>query len=217
MRCHLKELIDSVDETIMKEFLKDFEFHIRAKNLTPKTISVYGERLGYFTRYLRKRKVEINEEKKQHIQDYILFQKDRGDICTETFNKHQFCFGSSGSNDCKACPGNFLYSDYNSDSDSSSQSSDLLPLNFEVYQNYANPFNGNTIIKYDAPESGSVNFQVYNLLGKKIVDMLYKNTQAGSYQIELDDVLVSKLASGVYFYRITYGKQSITKKMLYLK
>jgi len=78
MRCHFKDLIAGVDEKNMRSALKDFEFHIRAKNLSPKTISVYGERLGYFYRYLRSKKVSFDEVTRQTLQDYILFQKERG-------------------------------------------------------------------------------------------------------------------------------------------
>lgn len=78
MRCHFKNLITVVDEKGMRAALKDFEFHVRAKNLSPKTISVYGERLSYFYRFLRKRRIPFESVSKNTIQDYILFQKDRG-------------------------------------------------------------------------------------------------------------------------------------------
>lgn len=48
MDCHFKALIGAVDDRRMQTALKQFEYHVRTKNLTPKTISVYGERLGYF-------------------------------------------------------------------------------------------------------------------------------------------------------------------------
>ena len=48
MECQLKKIIENTEDKCMRACLKDFEFHIRAKNLSHKTISVYGERLGFF-------------------------------------------------------------------------------------------------------------------------------------------------------------------------
>ncbi len=78
MECKLKKLVLIVDDKVMKTALKDFEFHIRAKNLSPKTISVYGERLGYFYKYIKSKGIAFKDVDKHTIQDYILFQKDRG-------------------------------------------------------------------------------------------------------------------------------------------
>lgn len=78
MECKLKKLVLMVDDKIMKTALKDFEFHIRAKNLSPKTISVYGERLGYFYKYIKAQGIAFKDVDKHTIQDYILYQKDRG-------------------------------------------------------------------------------------------------------------------------------------------
>jgi len=78
MKCHFKELVTAVDEKNMRTALKEFEFHIRAKNLSPKTISVYGERLGYFYRYLRDSATQFDSVTRHTIQDFILHQKDRG-------------------------------------------------------------------------------------------------------------------------------------------
>jgi integrase/recombinase XerD len=78
MKCHYKDLLADVDDKTMQEALRQFEFHIRTKNLTPKTISVYGERLGYFQRYLRDNRIPFENVNKLTIQSYILFQKQRG-------------------------------------------------------------------------------------------------------------------------------------------
>jgi len=77
MRCHFKELLSNVDDKNMKGALKLFEYHIRTKNLTPKTISVYGERLGYFCRYLRENNIPFEKVSKHTIQDYILLMQTK--------------------------------------------------------------------------------------------------------------------------------------------
>jgi integrase/recombinase XerD len=78
MKCHFKELLRLADDTNMEGALKQFEYHIRSKNLTPKTISGYGERIGYFHRYLRSKRLDFEEVSRFTIQDYILYQKERG-------------------------------------------------------------------------------------------------------------------------------------------
>lgn len=78
MSCHFKALIGSVDDKIMQVALKQFEYHVRTKNLTPKTISVYGERLGYFQRFLRAKGVPFERVDRFTVQDFILSQKERG-------------------------------------------------------------------------------------------------------------------------------------------
>jgi site-specific recombinase XerD len=62
----------------MQTALKQFEYHIRTKNLTPKTVSVYGERLGYFQRYLKLESIPFERVDRTTIQAYIMMQKDRG-------------------------------------------------------------------------------------------------------------------------------------------
>lgn len=78
MKCHFKELLSAVDDKNMKGALKLFEFHIRTKNLTPKTISVYGERLGYFWRYLKENGIAFEKVTRHTIQDFILAQQIKG-------------------------------------------------------------------------------------------------------------------------------------------
>lgn len=73
-----KSLIAAADDKGMQAALKQFQFHIRTKNLTPKTISVYGERLGYFQRYLRTKSIPFGTVDRSTIQDFILAQKERG-------------------------------------------------------------------------------------------------------------------------------------------
>lgn len=78
MICHFKSLLHAVDDRSMQAALKQFEYHVRTKNLTPKTVSVYGERLGYFQRFLKQRGVAFEQVDRPTIQDYVLWQKERG-------------------------------------------------------------------------------------------------------------------------------------------
>ena len=79
---------------------------------------------------------------------------------------------------------------------------------------YPNPFNPTTIINYTLPENERVIIKVYDLLGREIKELVNEQEAAGTYSVEFDG---SKLSSGVYFYTITAGKFTETKKMVLTK
>jgi hypothetical protein len=89
-----------------------------------------------------------------------------------------------------------------------------IPSKYSV-NNYPNPFNPVTKIKYELPKDGRVNLVIYDMLGR-VVETLVNNEfkQAGSYLIEFNG---SKYASGVYFYRIQIADFSQIKRMVLIK
>jgi hypothetical protein len=89
-----------------------------------------------------------------------------------------------------------------------------LPRSYSLSQNYPNPFNPTTQIKYSVPQSGMVNISVYNILGQEVARLVNQVQKAGYYNITFD---ASKLASGVYLYKILSGNYSQTRKMMLLK
>jgi len=89
-----------------------------------------------------------------------------------------------------------------------------IPKNFNLYQNYPNPFNPTTNIQYDLPKDNFVSIKVYDLLGKQIAELVNEYKQAGSYLVSFD---ASKLASGIYFYKIETREFVQTKRMLLVK
>jgi photosystem II stability/assembly factor-like uncharacterized protein len=89
-----------------------------------------------------------------------------------------------------------------------------LPNEFLLNQNYPNPFNPTTTIKYDIPKTSSVTLKVYNVLGQEVATLVNEKKEAGSYEVQLDG---SKLSSGVYFYRLTAGILTETKKLILLR
>ncbi|MHB8581083.1 MAG: T9SS type A sorting domain-containing protein [Ignavibacteriaceae bacterium] len=89
-----------------------------------------------------------------------------------------------------------------------------LPTKFDLSQNYPNPFNPTTMIKYSIPQSSFVTLKVYNLLGQEIATLVSQEQTPGNYIVNFD---ASKLASGIYMYRIQSGNSSLTKKMVLLK
>jgi len=89
-----------------------------------------------------------------------------------------------------------------------------IPDIYEISQNYPNPFNPSTVIKYSLPMDGFVKISVFNVLGQKIIDMVNATLKAGNYNFTFDG---SKLASGVYIYRIEVNDFVKSKKMILLK
>jgi hypothetical protein len=89
-----------------------------------------------------------------------------------------------------------------------------LPLFYELSQNYPNPFNPITTIRYQSPEMSFVVITIYDILGNMVEKLVSEEKIAGSYEIEFDG---SGLTSGIYYYRITAGNFSQTKKMILLK
>jgi hypothetical protein len=93
-------------------------------------------------------------------------------------------------------------------------SNDLIPVNFELFQNHPNPFNPSTKIKFVLPTNAFVNLAVYNVLGMTVTTLVNEEKPAGNYEIIFD---ASKLPSGVYFYRLTTNDFISTKKMILVK
>ncbi|MBV6420069.1 MAG: hypothetical protein DAHOPDDO_01296 [Ignavibacteriaceae bacterium] len=89
-----------------------------------------------------------------------------------------------------------------------------FPIHYELLQNYPNPFNPSTKIRYQIPELNFVIIKVYDVLGIEMTTLVNEEKSAGSYETEFDG---NGLASGIYYYRITAGNFSQTKKMIFLK
>lgn len=89
-----------------------------------------------------------------------------------------------------------------------------VPLKYALEQNYPNPFNPNTIINYSLPEASKVSIVVYDLLGKKVADLINSQKPAGNHTINFD---ASSLTSGIYIYQIRAGNFTQTKKMTLIK
>ncbi len=95
------------------------------------------------------------------------------------------------------------------------------PREFALHQNFPNPFNPDTTIKYELAESADVTLQIYNVLGQVVRTLVASEAQnAGRYQIRwngMDDRGVP-VSSGVYFYQISAeGKFHNVRKLMLLK
>jgi hypothetical protein len=90
----------------------------------------------------------------------------------------------------------------------------VSPFSFHLDQNYPNPFNPVTTIQFQIPVPGHTSLTVYDVLGREIATLLNQDLFAGDHRVEWDS---SRVASGVYFYRLTAGNFVDTKKMVVAK
>lgn len=89
-----------------------------------------------------------------------------------------------------------------------------LPVVFSLYQNYPNPFNPTTKIHFDLPKNSFTKIVVYDVLGRELETIVNEQLNAGSYTANWN---ASNYPSGVYFYKLTSGDYSATKKMVLIK
>ncbi len=110
-----------------------------------------------------------------------------------------------------------LYDEFSSADDNEA----MNPTEYILYQNYPNPFNPTTKIKFSIPNDPStegrnlnVKLKVYDVLGNEVAVLVDKEKSAGVYEVNFD---ASGLTSGVYFYKLTSGSFTESKKMMLLK
>ncbi len=93
---------------------------------------------------------------------------------------------------------------------------DYIPNNYELYQNYPNPFNPTTTIEFSIPDVSTQNIKliVFDILGKKIKTLVDKNKRPGVHRVKFN---AADLSSGIYFYTISAGNYTQTKKMVLMQ
>jgi len=89
-----------------------------------------------------------------------------------------------------------------------------LPLEFSLDQNFPNPFNPSTQIKYSLPGSEFVKLSVYNFVGEEVSVLLNEIVDAGFYEVTFN---AANFPSGIYFYKLQAGDNIGIKKMVLLK
>ncbi|MBU2492330.1 MAG: T9SS type A sorting domain-containing protein [Bacteroidetes bacterium] len=100
-----------------------------------------------------------------------------------------------------------------------------LPDIYELHQNYPNPFNPTTAISFTIPnvadathpggqDFASTTLKIYDILGREVTVLVNDNLHAGRYTINFN---AAGLSSGIYFYKLTSGSFSVTRKMMLLK
>ncbi len=87
-------------------------------------------------------------------------------------------------------------------------------LDYRLFQNYPNPFNPSTKINFSLPYQTKVRLNVYDIMGRKVAELINGQKSAGTYEINFD---AKNLSSGIYIYQLEYSRQVISKKMLLIK
>ena len=94
-----------------------------------------------------------------------------------------------------------------------------VPEEFALHQNYPNPFNPITTIHYDLPEASHVNFVIYDILGRKVIDLVGQEVSAGYQTITWNgrNMMGNPVSAGIYFYQIQAKDFVKVRKMILLK
>ncbi|MCX6164012.1 MAG: T9SS type A sorting domain-containing protein, partial [Ignavibacteriae bacterium] len=89
-----------------------------------------------------------------------------------------------------------------------------IPKNFDLHNNYPNPFNPSTKIQFDVPKNSIVKINVYDITGREITTLVNDFRNAGRYEVQFN---ASNLSSGIYFYKMQAGDYNAVKKMMLIK
>lgn len=89
-----------------------------------------------------------------------------------------------------------------------------IPSEYSLSQNYPNPFNPSTVVRFSLSVVSNVILKVYDMQGREVETLVNEKLQAGTYQADWN---ASAYSSGVYFYKLTAGDFSETKRMLLIK
>ncbi|MCH8942638.1 MAG: T9SS type A sorting domain-containing protein [Bacteroidetes bacterium] len=94
-----------------------------------------------------------------------------------------------------------------------------IPIEFSVSQNYPNPFNPSTTIRYAIPQQSFVVIKVYDIIGREVKTLVNTEKSPGIYNVQWngDNNFGSKVATGIYIYRVIAGNFTQVKKMILLK
>ena len=95
----------------------------------------------------------------------------------------------------------------------------VIPSTFTLHQNFPNPFNPTTTLRYDLPSDAFVTLSIYDMLGREITKLVNTTQQAGfkSIQWNAKDSFGKSVSAGVYLYQIEAGEFVQTRKMVLLK
>lgn len=94
------------------------------------------------------------------------------------------------------------------------ENQDEFPNRFSLSQNFPNPFNPSTVIRYQVPVTSVVQLEVFDMLGRRVATLVNSQIPAGLHEIRMD---ARHLASGIYVYRLIANGQVYTRQMTLIK
>ena len=94
-----------------------------------------------------------------------------------------------------------------------------VPVEFALHENYPNPFNPTTTLRFDLPEVSDMTLIIYNMLGQKVRTFNYQNTSAGYHSVKWNATndYGDPVGAGVYLYQLQTKDFVKTRKMILLK
>ena len=107
-----------------------------------------------------------------------------------------------------------LVGDFEFKTPTSSEEDSFPPINFKLFQNYPNPFNPSTNIQFQLNTPSFIKLEVFDALGRSIGILFEGNMSSGSHSITFN---AESLPSGLYYYSLSSGEFSLSKKMILLK
>lgn len=94
------------------------------------------------------------------------------------------------------------------------QIGETLPVEFSLSQNFPNPFNPSTTIKFSIPVNGSYKLKIYNIIGEQVAQLINGEMDPGYHEVQFD---AGHLSSGIYLYSLVGKNVNITRKMILMK
>jgi len=91
---------------------------------------------------------------------------------------------------------------------------DFIPKDYVLEQNHPNPFNPSTVISFAIPKDNFVTVNVFDALGREVVELMNEYKSSGRYSVVFD---AAKLSSGMYVYRLQAGEKTLIKRMMLVK
>jgi hypothetical protein len=88
------------------------------------------------------------------------------------------------------------------------------PYEYRLYNNYPNPFNPSTTVRYELKQEGPVSLKIYDVLGREVATLINERQSAGPHAVVFD---ANRFATGAYFYTLRAGAYVKTEKMMLLK
>ncbi len=147
--------------------------------------------------------------------DLVVMDNDGGKDPTQSNNREgQISWSPFNNDNGWNNPSKWIYTWLGNTDQISTDTEVELPFSYSLDQNYPNPFNPATQIKYTIAKAGVVNLKVYDILGRQVADLVNRYQDAGKYTVDFN---ATKLASGVYVYRIESNSFTSVKKMMLIK
>jgi len=156
-------------------------------------------------------KLQKSDVKGQTEFNYVGFVSGKGTTTERTFYSFM---------DKNNKPGTYLYRLKQTDFDGTFSYSNEIevevtgPKDFALYQNFPNPFNPSTKIKFALPVKTNLTLSVYNTLGEKVAEIFNGDMEEGYHEMMFNS---SGLSSGIYFYKIESENFNAAKKMTLIK